>query len=130
MTTTKKTTQYLRNFQNGDYMCWHVCTQCGNLGTVEVKDDKVTYFTAKKTSPDWKLQHLAQGSAFYQGGTNLRVEITIETNYDLDVSPSSAAILDKSANNVGYIYTFCVEDSTDADYNDFYINIVAWREKG
>ena len=32
--------------------------------------------------------------------------------------------------SVGQIYTFCIEDSTDEDYNDFYINIAAWDKKG
>lgn len=108
-------------------MCWHVCTQYFNLSTVTVKDGKETHLTIRKTNTSTKLQHLAQGSTSY-GGTNRRVEIAMKISRNLDVSSSSAAILDESAHNVGYVYDCCVEDRDDRDYNDFSINTVSCRK--
>ncbi|MBQ2885558.1 MAG: hypothetical protein IJE43_17675 [Alphaproteobacteria bacterium] len=40
------------------------------------------------------------------------------------------SITDSNANKVGQIYSFCIEDQGDEDYNDFYINVSAWSRKG
>ena len=37
---------------------------------------------------------------------------------------------DQRARKVGYVYDFCIEDWTDDDYNDVYVNIVGWAKKG
>lgn len=126
----KTTTLFVENFKKGDYMCWHVCSQCYNTGTIVFRDDSKVYFTAEKKSTSTSVQPLAQGSAHYNGGSNLRFDISVDTGTNLQVSPSSDGILDSSGRNVGCIYDFCVEDSTDNDFNDFYINVVAWKTKG
>jgi len=124
------TTQFLRQFKKGNFMCCNVCTQCYNTGTVTVKDDRKTYFVAKKTTTSTALQHLLSAGADYEGGNNLRVEFQVDTHAALDVAAFSNAILDKKGEVVGHVYSFCLEDSFDADYNDFYVNIVAWDKKG
>ncbi len=125
-----KDTKFLRNFKKGDYLVWSVCSQCYYTGKVTMKDDTKTYFTAEKTSPITSLQNLGKGSVDYAGGANLRIEIDVPQSTGLDVTNQSSAILDKKSNNVGFVYDFCVEDSDDDDYNDFYINIVGWNKKG
>jgi hypothetical protein len=126
----KTTMQFLENFKKGDYMCWHVCSQCANTGSVVLRDDSTVYFEAKKASRSTDLQHLKQGGAYYTGGTNLRVEFTVDTGTELQTSSSGDGILDNKGRNVGFIYTFCIEDSVDSDFNDFYVNVVAWKRKG
>lgn len=121
---------FLQNFKKNDYMCWHVCSQCYNLGSVVFRDDNTTYFKAEKKSHSTDVQHLAQGSAYYTGGTNLRLEISIETSSNLQTSNASDAILDSKSRNVGFVYDYCIEDSTDDDFNDIYVNVVAWKKKG
>jgi hypothetical protein len=122
---------YPVNFvEKNDYMCWHVCSQCYNLGTVVLRDDSTQYFTAEKTSTSTDLQHIAKGGDFYKGGSNLRFEINIPASKNITASVSRDGITDGKGANVGALNTFCVEDSTDQDYNDLYINIAAWHKKG
>ena len=124
------TMMFLENFQKGDYMCWHVCSQCSNRGTVILRDNDKVYFTADKKDYNMSIQHLSEGFAQYTGGRDLRIEITVHENCNLHVSMSGDAILDTKGRNVGFIYDYCVEDGSDDDFNDFFINIVAWRKKG
>jgi hypothetical protein len=126
------TTLYLKNFKANDFLAWHVVTQTAGTGKIILKDNNKVYFTAEKTNHSADIQLLAEGSAFYGGAGDLRVEITVNegAQKDLDVSPSSNAILDKQSNTVGFVYDYCVEDWLDKDYNDYYINIVGWTKKG
>lgn len=122
-------TYFLREFKNGDYMLWNICSQCYNTFTVVIRDDSKVYKTIKKTSVACSLLKLEQGSEFYSGGSNLRIEITFDKK-DINIKESivSGGITDRRANTVGYSYSYCIEDSTDDDYNDIYINVVAWRK--
>jgi hypothetical protein len=118
-------------FNKNDYMVWNVCTQCVNTGKVELKDDSTKYFSMEKTNPGRDLQQLAKGGAFYKGGTNLRIEVTIyNTSTEQDASVNQFGITTRTGEMVGNGYTICVEDSTDKDYNDFYITLTAWKKKG
>lgn len=60
----------------------------------------------------------------------LFLDIDIPQSSEIRQSISAISITDSLARKVGQIYTFCIEDSTDEDYNDFYINIAAWDKKG
>lgn len=60
----------------------------------------------------------------------LFLDIDIPQSSEIRQSISANSITDSLARKVGQIYTFCIEDSTDEDYNDFYINIAAWDKKG
>lgn len=124
-----KETYFLREFKKGDYMLWSVCSQCYNLFTVVIRDDTKIYKMISKTSTDCTLQKLEQGGDFYTGGANLRVELIFnDGNVDIRESIVSGGITDRRANTVGYTYSYCIEDAWDNDYNDAYINVVAWRK--
>lgn len=124
-------TYKVQTFKKNDYMVWHVCTQCLNLGKIVFKDDSKTYFSVEKSSYSTDLQHIGQGGAFYEGGSNLRIELTVyNSGVDQKASINSFGITDNVGGIVGNGYNFCIEDGTDNDYNDFYINVVAWNKKG
>lgn len=56
--------------------------------------------------------------------------ITVNEAKSLQQSITSGAVNDQRARKVGYVYNFCIEDSTDDDYNDVYVNIIGWAMKG
>jgi hypothetical protein len=59
------------------------------------------------------------------------VTVTInEATIELKNSKTAGAIMDNSGRKVGYVYDVCIEDSTDDDYNDIYINLVGWERRG
>lgn len=131
MSATYQRVFYLNAFKKNDFLLWSVCTQAYENFSVVIRDDKQTYLEVSKKSHSTELQKLVQDSATYNGGSNLRLIITYD-NHNLDVHDSkiSGSILDAMAREVGYSYTFCIEDGTDDDYNDAYISIVGWRKKG
>lgn len=112
-------------------MLWSVCSQASNKFTVVIKDDKKTYAKIKKKSSSASLKKLSQDSSEYEGGSKLRVEVTFDNKkVEIKESIMSEGITNILAKTMGYIYTYCIEDGTDDDYNDVYIDIVAWRKKG
>lgn len=126
-----KKTYYLREFRKGDFMLWSVCSQCWNNFTITIRDDKKEYDVIRKNSQSTELQKLAQKSAFYEGGSNLRLEVEFHnSSADIKESMVTGGIVDAYSNTVGYSYTYCLEDDKDMDYNDAYITIIAWRKKG
>ncbi len=111
-------------------MYWHICSQTASTGKIVLKEDIKTYFIAKKTCSANNLHCLEQGGSEYEGGNNLRVEFIINTTYETQIYKVADVILDKQCNNVGFVYNFFVEDGIDNDFNDYYVNIVAWNKQG
>lgn len=131
MSATYERVFYLSAFKKNDFLLWSVCAQAYENFRVVIKDDSRTYLDVSKRDHSTELQKVVQDSSFYYGGSNLRLIITYD-NHSLDVHDSkvSGSILDAMAREVGYSYTFCIEDGADDDYNDAYISIVGWRKKG
>ena len=117
-------------FSPGYFLAWTISSQCGNTGKVEIRSGGKTLATAVKNSGNWNFTLLDQNSADIHSGT-VEVEVTVnEAVAELKNSKTGGAIMDNAGRKVGYVYSICVEDSTDADYNDFYINLVGWAKKG
>lgn len=129
--SASKETYFLREFEKGDFMLWDVCSQCMNTFTVTIRDDKKVYANIRKANPSTELQILSQESADYDGGSNLRIEIAFD-NPDAKIkkSQTAGAIMDKQSNTVGFSYTYCIEDGDDWDFNDVFITVIAWKNKG
>lgn len=127
----RKEQYYFREFRKGDYMLWSVCSQCYNNFSACIRDDTKVYAQINKSNHSCDLQKLAQSSCYYEGGNNLRIEVEFDYPVtDIKESKVSGAITDRVGNTVGYTYTYCLEDAGDEDYNDCYINVIAWRKKG
>lgn len=122
-----KVTIRLDAFDKGEYLSWFVTTQAAFDVTVELKDDSKTYFRNHKSTLDI-APPLAVGSDVYTGN-NLRVEISIPQSDDIKTLPTMSAIITNTGKIVGHNFICCGEDWNDADYNDFYINIVGWKSK-
>jgi len=120
----------LDQFQNGYFLAWEVLSQTASTGVVTLTAGSKTYFTATKSNSTSSLTLLAQDSADYNQSETLTLTITVNGATQLKQSFTSGAINDQKAKKVGYTYSFCIEDWTDDDYNDYYINIVGWARKG
>lgn len=123
-------TIFLPDVKNGDFLFWTVTSQCQFLGSIRILDDRQLYTRIPKNDPDVRMQVLEQSYKTYTGGPNLRVEIDIPRAAHVYVAEEKGQPIQGGGNTVGYCYNFCVEDYYDADYNDFYINVVAWNKKG
>lgn len=117
--------------QRGYFICWNICTQCWNACKIELRDDTKTYFSyEKKFEKDGHIRMLGQGSAGCIG-SNLRLIVTCDTDTgEIRQSINSYNVTDNKAATVGHGYNLCVEDSTDEDYNDIYVDLIGWKNKG
>lgn len=117
---------YLPNIKSGDIMCWSACSQTYYAGVFTLMDDTQTYAVIEK--PDGGgITMMGQGNAFYAGGENLRIVLSMPESTDLHALTYSNDMVDPKATDVGAMTTVCYEDSTGEDYNDFYFNIASWH---
>lgn len=87
------------------------------------------YFKYSKTSTDTGLTVMGENSADLKDN-DLKIMIDIPAASSIKTSNNSSIITDSDGLTVGNVYSFCVEDYTDNDYNDIYINVVGWKKKG
>lgn len=123
-------TIYLTQPQKNDFLFWTIASQCQFTGTVVIRDNATIYSTVRKTSESTDVQVLEQSTRQYTGVDGLRVEINIPLSINIKVASESASPIKVGDKTVGCCYNLCIEDYIDDDYNDFYINIVAWNKKG
>lgn len=127
---SKSTTFEFGEFKSGYFLAWTITSQCMNTGNVKISCGGKTLVSADKKSKNTNLTLLNQGSGTLTAGTVV-VTVTInEATIELKNSKTGGAILDNAGRKVGYVYDVCIEDSTDDDYNDIYINLVGWERKG
>lgn len=120
----------LTEVETGNNIGWYVASQAMFTGIIKFIDEKGTVLAkAEKTSKSQSYKVLGNGN-FDFNGKSLHIEIEIYESNEIRQSISSNSITDSNANKVGQIYSFCIEDQGDEDYNDFYINVSAWSRKG
>ncbi len=126
----KTATFNLEEMKPGYFLAWTITAQCAYTYNITLKAGSSVIFNAKKTNSSSSFQVLAQSSSDYSGG-NLVLTITCnEATQELKSSTPSGSITDPNARTVGYVYTICIEDANDLDFNDVYVNIVGWKKKG
>lgn len=121
-------TFHIEAFPKGYYMSWFVTTQAAFLVQAKLFDSSKVYFEAQKQSVDISPP-LALGADTIQGDS-LQLIITEPQSQSMDSSISSYTITTSEGIIVGQGMSICIEDSTDDDYNDVSISLVAWKSKG
>ncbi len=116
----------LTNVKRGQRMTISVISNCWSMGAVTLKDDTKTYAIIDNDEATNKHQLLGIDSKKYNGGKNLRVEIEIDSNYDINIkqSVSNTNMVNSAGKIIGNIYTIAIEDLTDNEYNDFVITVL------
>lgn len=126
----KTATFTLEEMKPGYFLAWTVTTQCMYTYNITLKAGKTELFNVNKSNQSSNFQLISQSCADYNNG-NLVLTITCnEAIQELKSSIPSGSITDPSAKTVGYVYSICIEDSGDLDYNDVYVNLVGWKKKG
>lgn len=125
------TTEFvLDQYQKGNLIAWNISTQCWNSVKVRIYAGAKEYFSAKKPFERSGQMHvIGLDHAVIDTDDDLKIEITIPESSEIKSNVVSGAISDRKARRVGYIYDICLEDGTDRDYNDVYINIVGWKNQ-
>lgn len=116
------------SFPKGYFMSWFVTTQAANAITVTLADSSGTYFSQTKQSMNVNPP-LAQGASTINGNS-LVLTINIPQSAGILNSINSYVITRADGSGVGFGFNISIEDSTDNDFNDASISLVAWATKG
>ena len=116
------------SFPQGYYMSWFITTQAAFSVTVTLADSSGTYFSKSKQSTNIEPP-LAQGSSTVNG-SSLKLTVDIPQSNEILNSINSYNITRTDGSIVGYGFNISIEDSSDMDFNDVSISLVAWCSKG
>lgn len=127
MATSQPLVISLPNIPQGWYMTWTMSTQAANNVCATLKDSATTYVN-NVCRQNQSFGILAQG--FQQvAGSNLQLSVTATSSSgtpNLIAATNAFALTNPLGKNVAFGYNIAVEDSTDQDFNDLYVSVVAW----
>lgn len=117
----------LSNIKPGTFLSWFSTTQAAFQVRMVLRDSKKVYFDNTRQSVEISPP-LAQGSAWYEGtGLEIFIDVPQAKEEHLNSFINTFTLLTPVGDEVGYSFTCCGEDQTDDDYNDFYLNVMAWK---
>ena len=110
-------------------LSWSAFTRASRAITVSMTDETGhQYFTLNKADEGtghYAYKFLGEGSDTCAGS---QLKVSIENSYpeELQTVVSATQIYGSDGRLKGISYTVCAEDYTDANFSDFYLNVVAW----
>jgi len=118
----------LPNIPQGWYMAWTMATQAAFNICVTLQDSSTTYLnnTCRQNAA---FGYLAQGSQ-QVAGTGLTLTINIASSDVMQTVLIPYSVPNSNGANVGQGYNLLVEDSSDNDFNDLFVSIIAWQSQG
>jgi len=121
----------LEQVRDGDIVFINACSQCNSLAEIKFEGlDKNVVL--KKDDPSTALRRLVGEFQAVKRGGPLSFTITINNHGTMKVTQHTFILSDKDGNEKGLNYVYNIEDldSGDEDFNDYYINVVAWHRRG
>lgn len=126
----------LEQVREGDVVFISACSQCCSKATIKFEGlDKE--LVLKKEDDDKKPQRLAGDFFAHKTGKSplaFTIDITGQSNPNetMKVIQHTFIMPDKEGKEQGLNYVYNIEDvaNGDEDFNDYYINVVAWHKEG
>ena len=129
----------LEQVKDGDPVFISACSQCASTAKITFKGlDKS--IVLKKDGQSCDPQALdGSGATARKGPGPLSFSIEIsgqdgiaEKDKKMKVTQHITVLTDKDGKEQGFCYVYNIEDvaNGDEDFNDYYINVVAWHRKG
>lgn len=118
----------LDSIVTGMHICWSVCTDARFDSVIVLSDEtgkEYARYVKEYTNGTVDFICQGQGNALFTGKT-LYLDITSDASPALKRSVSDFVAYDADGAKVGEGYNVCVEDWTDEDYCDIFLNIVGW----
>ena len=105
-----------------------VCSQCASKATIELLDSGNNPIETIKTNGGCDLHCWDHKEIMHCPCDAPSIRIVIDNNAVMKVQRNPQIIIGHNGEEKGINYTFHIEDKADgdADYNDYYINIVSW----
>lgn len=120
---------YLSEFPKDYFLFWTVSTQCEKKVYVKLSVNGKTFFEARKTDADKSLKVIRQDYGTITAA-NPELYIEVDDSSSLQQSMVSGLIADDRNQRVGFVYDYCIESGNEDLFNDVYINVVGWKQKG
>ena len=125
----------LEQVRDGDIVFINACSQCNSRAEIRFEGlDKNVVL--KKDDPSTVLHRLVGEFQAVKRGGPLSFTITITgqepPEKKMKVTQHIFILSDKDGNEKGLNYVYNIEDvdNGDEDFNDYYINVVAWHHRG
>ena len=120
----------LEHIKQGDILFVVVCSQCGSKAAISLEGGLSTPIKLAKDTGNCKLTMLqGEYSTEKIDDSPVRLTISIENDSTMKVVKTGTILSDKDGIEKGVQYSFCIEDSADNDFNDYFISVVAWHKK-
>ena len=122
----------LEHVQKGDVLFMSGCSQCASTGTISIEGPLDRPLVLRKTDGDSTPRPLEgdSGTAIVTGDGPIRLKVEINVNSDLKVIKSGVLIADRDGKEQGLHFAFDIEDGTDNDFNDYWVNVACWHRRG
>jgi len=134
MPTSQPLVINLPNIPSTWYMTWSLSTQAANLICATLSDSGGKTYNTNTCRQDTAFGILDQGFA-QVANPGLQLSITATNSVTALAAPvlvsatNAFALTDPLGANVAFGYNIAIEDSTDNDFNDLYVTIVAWASQ-
>jgi len=122
----------LEHVQKGDVLFLSACSQCASTGTISIEGPLDRSLVLRKTVKDSEPLPLDGDlrTAVVTGDGPIRLKAEIEVDCDLKVIKSGVLIADRDGKEQGIHFAFDIEDGSDNDFNDYWVNVACWHHRG
>lgn len=122
----------LERIKRGKPIFFTVCSQCDSRATIELLDSASSPIETITTGGGRTLRCWGHREIMSCPCDAPSIRIVIDNGAEMKVQRNPQIIIGHTGEEKGVNYTFHIEDKADgdADYNDYYINIVSWDYRG
>lgn len=121
----------LEHVKNGDIIYVTACSQCASTATISLEGNLTESVKLSKETGSCDLLPLKGNyKSKKQGDEPLFLVIDIKNDSHMKVIKNAVIMSDFEGKEKGLNFTFNIEDATDNDFNDYYVNVVVWHHRG
>ena len=121
----------LEHVKKGDVIFVSACSQCASTGTISVEGPLSNQLVLKKASTKSDIRPLeGPATAVVTGDGPIQLKAEIDVNCDLKAIKSGVLMADRDGKEQGIYFAFDIEDGTDNDFNDYWVNVACWHRRG
>ena len=121
----------LEHIKKGDIIYIDACSQCASKAKITLEGVSPTIELVKNTG-NCNLTKLGEGRSFSAEKTDdgpVQLKISIDNGSKMKVIKTGTILSDIEGTEKGLQYSFCIEDSTDNDFNDYFVTVVVFHKK-
>lgn len=121
----------LEHIKKGDVIYMSACSQCNSKGNISIEGPLSHPVVLRKTTGSNDIKPLeGDATAVVTGDGAIRLKVEIDVNSELKVIKSGVLIADRDGKEQGLHFAFDIEDGTDNDFNDYWVNVACWHRRG